>query len=193
MSEKIIEKTCRYTIPTPEEFYERFRDKVSQAQLPKSWEDSRAWTDSVLAIFDEIGRDFGYVPKKEWFRIDRTWQIRHPDISTIVLALEYENTDSVEEILNDELQKLLDVKAFLKVLMFYPFLSIIEVEGECCYPEIQEKIRSARIKNPNEKYVIMSGVYLRELGAVEFSACIFDPDGKCKNLESFQVKYASET
>lgn len=73
-------------------------------------------------------------------RLDHTWEIRHPDITTIVLALECENTDRVEDILDDELQKLLDIKSLLKVLIFYPVVPILMAEGEASYPQIQEKI-----------------------------------------------------
>jgi hypothetical protein len=112
---KIIEKVYKYTIPTPQELFQRFQEKFSKATLPDSWQVSEPWTNTVLAIFDEIGRNLGYTPRKEYFRLDQTWEIRLPDISTIVLALKYENTDRVEEILDDELQKLLDVKACARV------------------------------------------------------------------------------
>jgi hypothetical protein len=112
---KIIEKVYKYTIPTPQELFQRFQEKFSKATLPDSWQVSEPWTNTVLAIFDEIGRNLGYTQRKEYFRLDQTWEIRLPDISTIVLALKYENTDRVEEILDDELQKLLDVKACARV------------------------------------------------------------------------------
>lgn len=134
----------------------------------------------------------GYAPRKEYLRLDQTWEIRLPDISVIVLALGYENTDRVEEVLDDELQKLLDIKALLKVLIFYPIVPAMMYEGEFTIPEIQEKIRSAKIKTPDEKYIILTPVYIKPQSIIEVSANSLDSEGKGEDLGSFQVKYASK-
>ena len=189
---KIIEKTYKYTVPTPNELFEIFKGKLSKATLPDSWSASAPWTTVILEIFNEIGANLGFMPTKEYLRLDQTWEIRHPDLSTIVLALEHENTDQVEDILDDELRKLLDVKALLKVLIFYPSVPAIALEGESTYPQIQKKIRSAKIRNPDEKYIIITPVYLRPDSLIEVSACLFDSDGNAEDLGSFQVKYASK-
>ncbi len=184
----MIEKKYRYTIPTPAELFEKFKERFSKLDLP-TWKDSKAWTDVFLGIFDEIGRDFGYIPRREYLRLDETWEIRLRDISMIVLALEHENNGNVENILHDELQKLLDVKAFLKVLIFYPSLPVIVDGAGCIYPEIEEKIRSEKFKNPDEKYLFISCVYVTKQRIIESSGCVFDPGGKGENLESFKVNY----
>ena len=187
---KVIEKKYKYTIPTPNEFFKMFQEKLSKATLPDSWEASAQWTTTILGIFHEIGRNLGFKPGKEYLRLDQTWEIRHPDISTIVLALEHENTDRVEEILDDELRKLLDVKASLKVLVFYPSVPAMVYEEEFTIPEIQEKIRSAKIKNPDERYIIVTPVYIKPQSIIEVSACSLDSEGKAEDLGSFQIKYA---
>jgi len=191
---KVIEKTYKYkyTIPAPNEFFKMFQEKFSKATLPDSWEADAQWTTTILGIFHEIGRNLGFKPGKEYLRLDQTWEIRHPDISTIVLALEHENTDRVEEILDDELRKLLDVKSLLKVLIFYPKDPVMMYEGEFTIPEIQEKIRSAKIKVPDEKYVIISGSYFAGKGLIVVSACSLDSEGKGEDLGAFQVEYASK-
>lgn len=189
---KVIEKAYKYTIPTSKELFQMLQEKFSKATLPDSWQVSDPWTITVLGIFDEIGRSLGFTPRKEYLRLDQTWEIRLPDISTIVLALEYENTDRVEEILNDELQKLLDVKALLKVLIFYPLAPAMMYEGGFTIPEIQEKIRSAKIKNPDERYIVMNLVYSKPQSMIEVLASSFDSEGKGEDLGTFQVKYASK-
>ncbi|MCP8307364.1 MAG: hypothetical protein H3Z54_01520 [archaeon] len=190
MNEKVIERTIKYTIPTPKELFESFRNEFSKTTLPDSWETSRPWTITILGIFDRIGHNFGYKPRKEYLALDRTWEIRHPDISVIVMALEHENQDPVVKILDDELQKLLDTKALLKVLIFYPEVPSMMTEAGYTYPEIQEKIESAKIKNPDEKYVIMS--IIRTGDEIVISACLFDSDGKGEDLGDFRVKYSSK-
>jgi hypothetical protein len=198
---KFIEKVYKYNIPEPSELFEIFKEKFSKAILPDSWNVSVPWTHTILGIFNEIGHDMGYFPRKEYLRLDQTWEIRLPDISSIVLALESENADSVEAILEDELQKLIDVKAFLKVLIFYPGVPVMmqkeEVEGQLqeewsTFPEIQKRIRSAKIKNSEEKYVIITPVYVPNSSIIEVSACSFDAEGKGKDLGDFQVKYVSK-
>lgn len=192
---KVIEKAYKYTIPTPNEFFQILKDRFSKATLPESWGDSPLWTNTILGIFDDIGRSLGYVPRKEYLRIDQTWEIRHSDISTIVLALECDNTDTVEEVLDDELQKLLDVKAFLKVLIFYPLIPILmgeENPTESSFPEIQDKIRSTKIKNPDERYVVVTPILVRAQSIIEVSVCSFDSEGKGEELGSFHVNYISK-
>jgi hypothetical protein len=189
---KVIEKSYKYTIPEVKELFQIFQQKFSKETLPDSWENSPEWTTTVLGIFKDVGRSLGYTPNKEYLRLDQTWEIRHSDLSTIAVAIEVENTDRVEEILDDELQKLLDVKAFLKVLMFYPVVPIMMQDEEATYPEIQEKIRSAKIKNPEENYVIITVVYVKPSSIIEVSACSFDSEGKGEDLPSFQVKYTSK-
>jgi len=191
MNEKIIEKTYKYTIPTPKELFESFCVEFSNTTLPDIWVASRPWTDTLLGIFDSIGRSLGYIPKREWLALDQTWEIRHPDISVVVLALEHENTHRVEDVLDDELQKLLDVKAFLKVLVFYPLIPVVAEGEEFSFPEIQGKIRSAKIKNPDERYAVMSITRISDK-TLEVTACSLDPDGKAEELGPFQVKYTSK-
>lgn len=189
---KVIEKAYRYTIPTPLELFRLFQETFSKTILPDSWQVSEPWTKTVLGVFGQIGRSLGYIPRKEYLRLDQTWEIRHPDISTIVLALECENTDRVQEILDDELQKLLDVKALLKVLVFYPFIPVTMEKEESSFPEIQEKILSAKIKNPDERYIIITPVYVKLESIIEVTACSFDLEGKGEELGSFQIKYTSK-
>jgi len=188
---KVIEKTYKYTIPTPKELFDSFCFEFSKATLPDSWEDSTPWTYTILNIFGGIGRSFGFTPRKEYLRLDQTWEIRHPDISTIVLALEHESVADIGEILDDELQKLLDVKAFRKVLVFYPTIPATVAEDEFSFPEIQEKIRSAEIKYPDESYIVVSITRISD-DALEVNGCSLNPDGKAEELGTFQVKYTSK-
>lgn len=189
---EVIEKTYKYAIPTPNQFFELFQEKLSKTALPEVWGSTEPWTTTLLGIFEEIGRDLGFTPRKEYLRLDQTWEIRLPDISTIIFALEHENTQNVEDVLDDELQKLMDIKALLKVLVFYPLVPAMMYEGEFTIPEIQEKIKSARIKNAEEKYVIMNLVYVKPQSIIEVLATVFDSAGKGEELGTFQLSYASK-
>ncbi len=116
----------------------------------------------------------------------------------IVLALVHENTRKLSVVLDDELQKLIDVKAYLKVLIFYPDVPVIpdqELSSDgkwkdvgLTHPEIQEKICSAQIRNSDENYVIINIIYNAE-DLLEISGCSIDSYGKAEELGWFQVKY----
>jgi len=182
-------------IPTPQELFERFKVEFLDGTPPDSWKANKRWTDFMLGIFDSIGRSLGYKTrprpepdKGEYLNLDQIWEIRQPDTEVIVLALEHENTRKVGVILDDELQKLIDVKAYLKVLIFYPQVPVIPDYEELTYPEIQEKICSAQIRNSDENYVIINIIYNFE-DLLEISGCSIDSDGKAEELGWFQVKY----
>ena len=182
-------------IPTPKELFERFKVEFLDGTPPDSWKDNIPWTDFMLGIFDSIGRSLGYETRPrpghgEYLKLDQIWEIRQPDTEVIVLALEHENRDQMEVLLDDELQKLIDVKAYLKVLIFYPKipLPVVPDYGGFTYPEIQEKIRSAQIRFSDEKYVFINIIYYVE-DLLDVTGCSIDSDGKAEELGWFQVKY----
>jgi len=120
-----------------------------------------------------MGRDFGYKPKPEYLNIDMVWAVSHDGISVISVAIEHENGD-LNDVLGDrgsqkdELQKLMDTEAYLKVLMFYD--SSVIFDNKFSY--ISEKISSAKIKIPEESYLFITPV-LRE-NYIEVFANSFD-------------------
>ncbi|MEM4700663.1 MAG: hypothetical protein QXZ51_00790 [Candidatus Bathyarchaeia archaeon] len=192
---RVVEKAYKYVIPTPKELFSLFKEKFVKAKLPESWQVSEPWTRTLLNIFSEIGRSFGYKPRKEYLRLDQTWEIRHEDISVIVLALEHENTGDIREILDDELQKLVDVKAYLKVLIFYPSFPISIKDKEPIVSEvleIQDKIRSAKIKYIEEKYVVIGITYNASKNVIEVSAVTLNCKGEGGDLGNFEIKYTSK-
>ncbi len=186
MNERIIERVSRFVIPTSKELFEKFCAEINSAKLPEGWDHDSEWTEIMLGIFDKIGRSFGYMPKKEWMRLDQTWEVRLPDISTIVLALEYENTSDLMDLLDDELQKLLDTKAHLKLLMYYP----LDIEKNI--GEIGIKIRSQRIKLPAEKLLVISGTIDSKAKNITFQAYEFDAEGESTFIDRCRVPYTEK-
>jgi len=69
---------------------------------------------------------------------------------------------------------------------------MIDEEQGFVYPQILEKIRSAKIKNPDEKYIVLTATYVKPSSIIEVSACSFDSEGKGQELGSFQVNYTSK-
>ena len=186
----IIEKSYKYSIPSANEFYELFKEKYSKSALP-SWDNSAEWTKAMLDIFEEMGKSFGYRPEREYLGLDLTWAIRHEDMSVISVAIEHENGD-LKDVIDDELQKLMDVKAYLKVLMFDPGVPIVSGK-EILLPEIPEKISSSKISLSKEEYLVITPVLLKDKDknpiSISVSACSFDQAGNRKELPSFDVQY----
>lgn len=196
MSEKVIEETCQYVIPEPKTLFKEFCSKVKSATLPDSWAGKdKEWTNVILNIFDEIGRRYHYKPKREYLRLDQTWEIRLLNLSYMVLALEHENTRHIEDLLDDELQKLSDVKASLKVLVYYPRLLDIERHIK----EIKTKLGLQKIKISDERLLVIMlsyfGIYDNEGGKEErlvIHGYGFDVNGKSSKIGYEEVEYASK-
>jgi hypothetical protein len=186
-----IKKSYEYRIPRPVDFFESFHKKYSVCRFPSSWNANTAWTETIFRLFGEMGRDFAYRPRREYLDIDMTWSVRLDDISLITVAIEHDNGD-LGDVIDDELQKLMDVKARLKVLMFYPGKPLV-LEDKIQFPEVVDKIRSAHIKSPDERYLLITPVIQKadktHAKGIEVFACAFSPDGDWGNLKSFSVPY----
>jgi hypothetical protein len=188
---KEISKSYNYIIPTAREYYEKFKQEMLKAKLPDSYQSRMPWTELIKGISSEIGTGYGFNSNQEYLRLDQTWEIRLPDISCIALALEVENTDNIEDLLDDELQKLIDVKAYLKVLIFYPELPIVVIDGKTTYPAIEDKIKSALMKCDDERYLIITIQYLDSKKKLAAMACELDSESKSTYLGAFSIPYKS--
>lgn len=109
----------------PHELLDHFFKKMRTKTLPSSWNDDKAWTRLVQSIMRDIGEELGYVVRDksvlgEFLGLDQAWRIQESRKVRTYLAMEVENTDKLREIIDDEFQKLIDVKAELKVLVYYP-------------------------------------------------------------------------
>jgi hypothetical protein len=187
----IIEKSYKYEVPSANEFYGIFKEKYSRRTLPSSWDNNPEWTKVILDIFKDMGKSLGYKPKTGYLDLDMTRSIRHEETSVISVAIEHENGD-LRDVIDDELQKLVDTKAYLKVLMFYPGTPFVS-EKETMLTEISEKISSARITVPQEEYLIITPILRTDKNknpvSIGVFACSLDQAGKWKELPSFDVPY----
>ncbi len=79
----------------------------------------------VRRTLREIGTSLGYLVRDqdlngEWLSIDQTWRIHESNMIKTYLSMETENTTDIEDVINDEVEKLLDVKSDVKLLVYYP-------------------------------------------------------------------------
>jgi hypothetical protein len=89
----------------------------------------------------------------EFMEIDQTWRIHEPNLVRTFLALEVENATTVAPLLDDELEKLVDIKSDLKVLAYYPYPFTPESDRQDI-ERIMEVVKSGS-SAPHERYVII--------------------------------------
>jgi len=174
-----------YEMPTAERLWEKFRNMYSKTTFPEGWLNAPERTKKTLDIFEEMGGALGFETKAEWLLLDQTWEIRRPNDSLIALAFEHENFYSgLDGLLVDELQKLIDVKSGLKVLMFYPPVSL-----ELLMPDIIERILAARHRLSEENYLILSAGYEDTLEEIQVEGFSVNAEGKSIDLGSFSTPH----
>ena len=180
-----LDEKHTHIILTPDSIFEEFCREVGHAEVPKVWSRVKNWTNMVLDIFGKLGAKYGYEVRREWMLLDETWEIRNQSTSFIAMALEHENTDNIDILLKDELQKLLDVKAILKVLIYYPKFLDCERHIE----KIKPKIKSQRLKIPEEHILIVMihPQFVKRKGFL-ISGYDFDSEANCSELTSYHFR-----
>lgn len=118
-----IEKT--FTGISPTELFRRVCSGLRSRELPKDYEKGLPWTKLVTGILREIGTSLGYQVRDrdllgEWLTIDQTWRIHESSMIKTYFAMESENSVDIEDVIDDEVEKLLDVKSNVKLLIYYP-------------------------------------------------------------------------
>jgi hypothetical protein len=92
---------------------------------------------------------------KEYMRIDYIWRYKTPEYSsdTIALALEHEVSEKkINDILNNEVQHLIDIKAERKIGIFYPTTGDVKSLKD----GIEERLKKARpLSSMSEKYLFI--------------------------------------
>jgi len=115
-------------------------------------------------------------------RLDQTWVAKGSDRSFIALALEHENTENITVLLEDEIQKLLDVKAYLKVLIYYP--GFLDIEEHL--HRLQTKIKSQTITIPDEQLLVIAvhPQFVKRKGFL-ISGYVFKANGEYTELDNY--------
>lgn len=135
------------------ELLDRFCKKIQAETLPSSWNDDKAWTRVVHSIMRDIGEELGYVVRDkftlgEFLGLDQVWRIQESGKVRTYLAMEVENTGRLTKIVGDEFQKLVDVKAEIKVLVYYP-----DIENQADHAHALQKTLEAGRYVVDETYV----------------------------------------
>jgi hypothetical protein len=148
------------------------------------WTESKdkEWTDSVLKFFGEKNKveAIPYVEEFEHMRVDYIWRFNldRYSICDIELAVEHEGQEkSIDTLVEEEIQHLIDLKAKNKVGIFYPRMG----DEKELIEKIRNKIasQSSPFRIECEKYLIMLGYTTTKMGkrAMLFKGFIFDQNG----------------
>lgn len=188
------ERILRHVKITPEVFFATFINSLENGRLKLPFIPKDRHTAKMIGFFKSLGEEWGYYTRKEYMRIDCLWfpRIRGEDI--MELALEHDNTSRVESVMKSELPKLLNTKARLRVLMFYP----PEEEARSDVGVIAGHIKSHIIRGEGERWLVITGSgdakKREEWGRVVFRAFEIDAEGSDAETGSveFDVKDISE-
>lgn len=145
--------------PTPKDVFDRFLKGLPQANI-REYEASEPWTKYTTELFRKWGKDLGYTVHcreryggdKEYMSLDLVWMKEAADQRFVDLAMEHEN--DYKDAFEDELQKLMDVKALLKVLITY--ISDKKARNDFV-AKVAWAIRMRALKLPEEQYLLMLG------------------------------------
>jgi hypothetical protein len=148
-----IEKT--FTDISSMELFGKFCSALRSGELPRSYRTSRPWTKLVRRILREIGVSLGYQVRDrdlvgEWLTIDQTWRIHDSSMIKTYLAMESENSSEIDDVIDDEVEKLLDIKSNLKLLIYYPKQRTQELHLRV----LREKIGAGPLL-PDERFITM--------------------------------------
>jgi len=124
------------------EFCKNFEQKFKERKL--KWENVKGevWTKTIFEVFSKIKPNGLVAPVGEYMRIDYIWRYDYPtkyQVHGIELAVEHESQENkIEELIDNEVQHLIDVRAKNKIAIFYPSLG----DEERLIAEISKRIKS---------------------------------------------------
>jgi hypothetical protein len=185
VGERIVQ--LKYRIPTPSEFYETFCKRLRNSTLPH-WNKSEPWTKLVLdRLLQGMGKELGFEPVPEYLRIDQTWSMSvEGHVNVIEVAIEHEANADWERVMYDEGSKLMDVKARLKVLIFYPELPQFEMFTR----RFSSEIRVQELKLVQERYLTIGVCRDNDKRHLVVKGVEISPDGSVSPLSDVEIPYS---
>ena len=100
---------------TSEDLFKAFSAGVQDLGLPESYNDNATWTVLIRRILRRIGQPLGYQIRdqdlrKEFLSLDQAWRIQEYQRVATYLAMESENTTKLSKVIDEEFEKLIDVR-----------------------------------------------------------------------------------
>lgn len=159
----------------PDQLFKKFVEDFPTLKLKSETPDTE-WTKKVLEYLSQLGKEEGFEPwyanEPSEYLLDLCWiyTTGKTDISWIEAGFEIEWSRDLDCI-TDEFAKLVDVKAYTKILVCYP--KVDEVDD--LISQASQMIRFNPLKLPEERYLIIALIKLRK--KVSFTGVILDFTG----------------
>ena len=141
---------------------------------------AKAWTETIFSFFSEENQKqhVPYLEEREYLRLDYIWRndLSHYSSSDIQLAVEHENvTETLEKLLDSEIQHLIDVKATNKIGIFY----VNEGDESQFVDGVGKRIRAQHMRFSYERYLVIIGRTTRQERrlAIRYKGYFFDAEG----------------
>jgi len=167
------------------DFCEYFDGKLSYSITSTS-----EWTELVLKFFTEQAVKESFLVIDNYMLVDQVWRGQNQEI---IFALEHEHSGAdVNELLDKEVAHLIDLRAGMKVGIFYPNLG----DEKILTDNISRRIyyRAINVLIPHEQYMFILGFATRKQGqpAILFKAYFFDDHGKNTDQNEIVIRQAEK-
>jgi hypothetical protein len=144
-----------------------------------SWSMSRTeWTEAVLDYFKNQAQKEEARVEPEYMLVDQIWRGENQEI---LLAMEHEHETEVNDLLDKEISHLIDLRAKVKVGIFYPHLG----DEKILMDNVSARIlhRAIYVPIPNEEYLIILGFPTKKQkrAAILFKAYFLNHRGERAN------------
>ena len=158
----------------------------------------KVWTDTVFGFFSEANKKepIPYLELKEYMYVDYIWRYDpklYTSLSGIEMAVEHEGgTYIVNAILADEISHLVDIKARIKVGIFYPSPGDEAALLEGIAKMI--RIQSDDVRLGKEEYLVILGYTTTREGkrVIQFKGFIFDNKGEITRKLEHTISQATK-
>jgi hypothetical protein len=151
-----------------------------ETRFPFPYETS-SWQPVFIKLFRKLGEESGYTVfgDMEWFKIDCPWILDLPKHRIVELLMEHQDDDKLDSAIHD-IRKLGDIKAHIKVIIYFPDLKEINDHLKRISVEIQRA--NDEIKQvPSEKWLVI-GIKNMPKGKITFHGYEFSSDGLCTQV-----------
>lgn len=162
---------------TPKQLFDLVVASINngETRFPFPYETS-TWQPVFIKLFRKLGEDSGYrvIRDMEWFKIDCPWIVDLPEHRIVELLMEHQDDEKVESAIHD-IRKLGDIKAHVKVIIYFPDFKDIDNHLK----RISAEIRRANdeIKQvPSEEWLVI-GIKNVPKGKITFRGYEFTSEG----------------
>jgi len=147
---------------------ERYEERLKRVD-DQRWDDAdrskETYTQFVLGEFEQVGESLGFeynmrgksiLGTGEYLSIDQVWFHKHKGFEVPVVTIEHEN-EGFKDIWDDELNKLLDIKSKIKILIYHDKNS-----WERQLSMIEDRYKKHPMIDKDEEFIIMDAIEWEE-------------------------------